>query len=76
MVADFIRWYDVHIYIIQASGGPKEAPGPEAVEAEEVEGPAAAVAPVAPGQAAVAGSGPQVGSNNILKDNDNIKVRL
>ena len=47
-----------------------------AVEAEEVEGPAAAVAPVAPGQAAVAGSGPQVGSNNILKDNDNIKVRL
>ena len=56
MVADFIRWYDVHIYIIQASGGPKEAPGPEAVEAEEVEGPVAAVALVAPGP--VAGSGP------------------
>ena len=56
--------------------GPAAVEAEVAVEAEEVEGPAAAVAPVAPGQAAVAGSGPQVGSNNILKDNDNIKVRL
>ena len=53
------------IYIIQASGGPKEAPGLEAVE-----GLAAAVETVVPGPAAVAGSGPQVGSNNILKEKD------
>ena len=46
--ADFICWYDVHVCIIQALGGPREAPCPAAATpgpAKEVEGPAHTVEP-------------------------------
>ena len=48
IVADFICWYDVHVCIIQALGGPREAPCPAAATpgpAKEVEGPAHTVEP-------------------------------
>ena len=51
IVADFICWYDVHVCIIQALGGPREAPCPAAATpgpAKEVEGPAHTVEPKDP----------------------------